>query len=154
MSNKLHAFIASERKLLEATTPGPTESLAHWNQLYWLRMGFLDSISVLQRVDGDEYKMTISLLDAYVERNLPKLDSPYKTTRSFPTSHAQALDALEIAMKRIEVLREFLDQDIAGLECHSRVRTMDEDTWSQAMYLRDVADEDIARIEKLVEKKS
>lgn len=96
---KITAFIASERKLLEAATPGPAESLEHWNQLYWLRMGFLDSISILQKVDSDGYKMAISLLDSYLERNLPKLESPYKTTRSVRTSHVQALDALEIAME-------------------------------------------------------
>lgn len=42
------------------------------------------------------------------------------------------------AVKALEKARDYLDNDIATLECESRVRTMYEATWEDGMALRDV----------------
>lgn len=51
--------------------------------------------------------------------------------------HAQ----LKEAEKVVERLSKYLNDEIAVLECESRVRTMQESTWETGMYLRDVCDE-------------
>lgn len=167
-------IINTERKIAEGTLMKPRENQYEGEMVFEKSPDFAGMIqemvdennklrAELEQVRKD-YLKNDPLYDyiAHAERERDQLKAELEQAKEkLQIAREEHLTWTNIAGDKIEELRthanllaeqlnknrKFLDEDIASLECNSRIRTMYEDEWDYAMLLRDEADSSLKAYE-------
>lgn len=103
---------------------------------------------MITREELEKYALEKARAEYKPEFHGSSFDENIPARSAYYAGFGACLDLLWPQIEMLTKVRDYLDEDVAMLPMESRVVTMDEDTWSEAMYLRDVIDDALFEAKK------